>query len=207
MSGPRAALRRWLGRLAGRPPAPLLAVVVPADEPLRAAVRAHQADLASALGLRCDLATPPHVTLKLGFAAADPEGVARWLEALAAGVAPFEAEVAAPGAFDEGILFLDVARAAPLLALQRQVVDGLAERFGVAPWPLEQGDRFHFHVTLATGLAADRLALARRRVEAVAGRHRLPVERLTLLRARGDAWEVFREAPLGGGSRPAAGPA
>lgn len=191
----RALLRRLLGR-AGAPP---LAVVIPADAPLAGAVRALQAELGRACRIRCDVTTPPHVTLKLGFATAAPAAVATWVAALAAATEPFELPVGGLGTFDEGILYLDVARPPRLVALHRQVVAGLEARFGVAPWPLEEGGRFHFHVTLATGLSPPALEAARRHLGALAARvvpARLPVERVALLRAAGAGWEVAGDYPL-----------
>lgn len=171
-------------------------MVLPADAALAAAVRALQAELAGACGVRCDLATPPHVTLKLGFEAARPEAVAGWLGALAAASEGFELEVAGVGAFDDGVLYLDVAPQPRLQALHRQVVAGLEARFGVPPWPLEEGGRFHFHVTLASGLAPPALEAARRHLSPRAGRHRLPVEGIALLRAEGAGWVVAGRYPL-----------
>ena len=72
------------------------------------------------------------------------------------------------GTFDEGILYLDVTPQPRLVALHRQVVLGLEARFGVAPWPLEQGGAFHFHVTLATGLSPPALEAARRHLAPLA---------------------------------------
>lgn len=194
--GALAPLRALVRRLLGRSGAPSLAVVLPADDALTAAVRALQAELARACGLRCDTATPPHVTLKLGFAAPDRAPVEAWLAALAASTEPFELAVAGVGTFDEGVLYLDVAPQPRLVALHRQVVLGLEARFGVAPWPLEQAGRFHFHVTLATGLPPPVLEAARRHLAPLAGRHRLPVGRLWLLRSEGPGWAVAGDYPF-----------
>jgi len=189
-------LRSLLRRLLGRPAAPVLAVVLPADAALTAAVRALQAELARAAGLRCDTATPPHVTLKLGFTAPDQAAVEGWLSALAASTEPFELAVSGIGTFDDGVLFLDVVPQPRLVALHRQVVLGLETRFGVAPWPLEQGGRFHFHVTLASGLSPPALEAARRHLAPLAGRHRLPVARLCVLRAEGAGWALAADYPF-----------
>jgi len=191
-----APLRALLRRLLGRPGAPPLAVVIPADAPLAAAVRSLQGELARASRIRCDLGTPPHVTLKLGFATRDPAAVAAWLAALAASTEPFDLAVGGVGSFDEGILYLDVAPTPRLVALHRLVVAGLEARFGVAPWPLEQGGRFHFHVTLASGLSPPDLEAGRLHLAALAGRHRLPVDRICLLRADGEGWATAGDYPL-----------
>lgn len=191
-----APVRDLLRRLLGRSAAPALAVVIPADEPLTAAVRALQAELQRAGGVRCDATSPPHVTLKLGFAAPDQAAVSAWLAALAASTEPFELSVGGLGTFDEGILYLDVTPQPRLVALHRQVVLGLEARFGVAPWPLEQAGRFHFHVTLATGLSPPDLEAGRRHLAPLAGRHRLPVRRLVVLRAEGGGWVPAGDYPL-----------
>jgi len=191
-----APLRALLRRLLRRPAAPVLAVVLPADEPLTAAVRALQAELVRTGGGRCDTATPPHVTLKLGFAAPDQAAVSGWLAALAASTEPFDLVVSGLGTFDDGTLYLDVTPQPRLVALHRQVVLGLEARFGVAPWPAEQGGGFHFHVTLATGLSPPALEAGRRHLAPLAGRHRLPVRRLTVQRAEGAGWVPAGDYPL-----------
>jgi len=195
-----APLRALARRLLGRPPtAPVLAVVIPVDAPLAAAVRALQDEVERDAAVRCDRRTPPHVTLKLGFAAPAPEAVEAWLEALGAAEAPLALGVGGIGAFDEGILFLDVERSPALEALRRRVVSGLAARLGVAPWPLEQGEAFHFHVTLATGLAPEALAAARRRLGEGPARRVVEASQLALLEAEGDGWTVRRAVRFGAG--------
>jgi 2'-5' RNA ligase len=192
LAHPMAVLRR----VRGRSPAPVLAVVLPADEELTAEVRALQGELARACGVACDTASPPHVTLKLGFSARDPEAVAEWLSGLAATQEALEIEIRGLGEFEEGILFLDVARSAELSALQQRVVGELRERLDVPVWPLEGRDVFHFHVTVARDLAPEHLVVGRRLLAPRVRERRLAVDRLELLRAFGEGWSAWRGYPL-----------
>jgi hypothetical protein len=189
------AARGAVRRLVGRERTELACVLLP-GEPLAAVVRALKAELAAAHGhLGPD--APPHVTLKLGFAARAVRPHARHLAALAAEVGPVPLEVLGPATFEEGILFLDVARSAALDALRRRLLAELAARFGVAPLPLEAGEGFRYHLTLGH-LPPPALDLARR---GLAGRT-IPsatAERLALLRFAGDRWAVEGDWPLGRG--------
>jgi 2'-5' RNA ligase len=172
-----------------------LACVLLPGEPLAGVARALKAELAAAHG-HLGPEAPPHVTLKLGFAArARP--LARHLAALAAEVAPLSLEILGPATFDEGILFLDVARSSALDALRRRLLAELAARFGVAPLPLEAGEGFRYHLTLGH-LARPALEAARRSLDGRA----FPsgtAERLGLLRFAGDRWVVEGDWALRGG--------
>jgi 2'-5' RNA ligase len=194
-----AAVRSAVRRLLGRPgEAELACALLPGAE-LTAAVRALQEELRAAHG-HLGPEAPPHVTLKLGFAGTDVAAHARHLAALAARSAPVALEVEGFGAFDEGILYLDVVKSPALEQLRRRLLADLAARFGVRPHPLEVGDRFHFHLTLAHGLPPEAFAAARRQLLGRGFRARATAERLALLRFAGDRWAVEGTWALEGGA-------
>ncbi len=158
-------------------------------------------------GTNPSLQAPPHVTLKLGFEAAGPEPLERYLDELAASTEPFEVGVGDLGFFDEGIVFLEVERHPRLEALRRRILADLAARLGVQPYPLEAGDAFRFHVTLAHGLAPAAFADARASLPVSRPPVRFRLDRLALLYAAGPGWVTGRTATLGAvGAGPGSGP-
>jgi hypothetical protein len=191
----RAPLRRLLRGLLGRDEPPVLALALLLPEADASEVRRLQGAMRAA-GASPDLATPPHVTLKLGFQAPAGAGLERWMEELAAGAAPVAVDLGEVARFDDGVAYVAVAPDAALDALRRRVVAELSSRFGVAPEPLEVGDAFRFHVTLSHGVSAE--ALARSAAGLAAAPRRCRLERLAWLRWAGDRWVVHRAATLGG---------
>lgn len=197
----RSTLRRLLSRAraaARRRPSPdrpfELAFVILTSDEVHNHVRRQQLELLRRHGANPALRATPHITLKLGFPAVTLEPFERFLDELAADLAPFEIRLPGYGSFDEGILYLDVERTSPLEALRRRIVGELAARFGVRPLALEEGDRFHFHATLAYGLSRSDFERARGALRHTPLDFRFQVERLALLCHTGSEWVTYRRA-------------
>ncbi len=138
-------------RLSGGPLATLpLAVVIPLDDAASEFATRVKLDLLRKYGRNPGLDSVPHLSLKMGFAVADPEPIAQSVDRLAGGTEPFEIRLRDYGFFDEGILFLDTVPEPKLEALRQCVLAELRENHGIEALPVE-GAGFHFHVTLAYG--------------------------------------------------------
>jgi 2'-5' RNA ligase len=196
-------LARARGRLSGllapgQAPAspPLLAVVIPLEGEAGNRAAAMQLELHARYRGAAVPDSWPHVSIKLGFAGPDPARVAEWLREVAHDTPPFRIGLRGLDAFDEGILFIDVAADGGLESLRGRVLRDLRERFGVAAHPVE-GEGFRFHVTLAHGLRGGDFAAAgegipaRRFDEAFTARH------LELLCHAGSHWITLARQPLG----------
>jgi 2'-5' RNA ligase len=190
----RSARRRWPGGGARQ----AIAFCALPDERVHDAARSLQLELERRYGANPGLDAPPHITLKLGFEVGGPEPFERYLDELAATTEPFEVAVGDLGFFDEGIVFLEVERHPRLEALRRRILADLAARFGIEPYPLEAGDAFRFHVTVARDLGPAALADARRSLQVSRPALRFRLERLALLRSAGEGWVTGRTATLAG---------
>ena len=173
-----------------------LAVVALLSDEAHNYVRALQVSLARTFGLALDQTATPHITLKLGFQAADLEPFASYLDhLLLQEVEPFDICLTGFDAFPEGIVFMDVARSAPLDSLRRRVVADLAERHGVPPYPLE-GDAYRLHVTLATDLSRRDLQRVREHLGGVRAEFRFELRALGLLCHTGGRCITYRRGTL-----------
>ncbi len=195
-------VRRLVNRLRGRPAAaggPFeIAYVLPVSDELSNAMRRLQVELEAGYGVNRALSTPPHITLKLGVPASSIEPFERHFDRLVGEVEPFEVCVQGIDFFDEGIIFLGVEPEPRLEALRRRILHDLSEGLGIQPYPLEEGDRFRFHVTLAHGLTPEAFARARRSLDRATPRHRFTVDRLSLFCYTRDSWFAYKLGALRG---------
>jgi 2'-5' RNA ligase len=174
-----------------------IAFVLPLDDDAHNYMRGLQVGILKRIGATEALTAPPHLTLKLGFKAADPSRFDDYLDELARATPPFEIRLTKFDRFDGGIVFLDVEPNAELDRLRRRVVRELSERFGVEPRPLE-GDRFHFHATLAYGLSPRHFASEFERVSRTTPNLRCMMQSMAILCHTGDHWFTYRRARLSG---------
>jgi 2'-5' RNA ligase len=181
-------------RAALRPPCELAVVALLSDE-AHNYVRALQRSLAREFGIELDLTATPHITLKLGFPTADLDPFASYLDHLLQDVDPFDICLTGFDAFPEGIVFMDVARNAPLEALRRRVVADLAERHKVPPYPLE-GDAYRLHVTLASDLSRRDLQRMREHLDHERAEFRFELRALGLLCHTRGRWVTYRRGTL-----------
>jgi 2'-5' RNA ligase len=194
-----ARVRRAVRVLRGKPRTWTVAfVVLPSDE-VHNRVAALQARLLEKHGATIAI---PHLSLKLGFDVTDLEPYARYFDALSKDVEPIEIRLAGISRFDEeryeeGIIFVDVEHNPRLEALRRRILRDLRQLFGVSPYPVEEDDRFHFHITLAYDLPERRFREAYEELKSVPIREGFVLRRLCLLCHTGEAWVSYRQADVG----------
>ena len=147
----RAAGRSFcLGRDAG----PVqLAIVIPLPDEIAHEVVKLQLSIFRQYGTHDGLESQPHVTLKMGFPAADIGSAVTFLEQQAARISSIPLEIDGFDTFDEGILFLDVKPNPALESMRQGLLRDFETALGFAPLPIE-GPGFRFHVTVAAGLSA-----------------------------------------------------
>jgi 2'-5' RNA ligase len=191
-----------LGRLTRRPPGARegggllgLGFVILVSEDVHNAMRRLQLRIVQEYGANSGIEGPPHLTLKQGFAAPAIEPFEQYLDRVAAEIAPFEITLRGIDAFDDGVIFLDVAPNPALEALRRRVVHDLATEFGVIPNALE-GDRFRFHATLAQGLPRGAFERARQALRGVDVEYRFVCDTLGLLCDPGSGWITYKLATV-----------
>ncbi|MCP5544005.1 MAG: 2'-5' RNA ligase family protein [Akkermansiaceae bacterium] len=138
----------------------------------------------------------PHISIKLGFVAPDPERIAACLDEIGRSTEPFEIVLGGCDSFDEGILFIDVAKCDALETLRQRVLRDLDARFGIGRHPIED-QRFRFHVTLAHGMRGRTFAAAKAEFLARPFDQRFPARHLELLCHAGSHWITMARIPLG----------
>ncbi len=185
-------LRRRSGRMQ-------LAIVIPLNDETSRYCHRIQTDIQREYGRNPGLDARPHITLKMGFPARETAAFEDFVEQVAAGTAPFDIELHDFGFFDEGILFLDVVPGSELERLRQRVLAGLLEQHGVRPEVVE-GPQFHFHVTLAYGLAKPDFAALRKSFSKRELRLDFRASHIELFLHTGSEWETCKRAPLLGGS-------
>ena len=184
------AARRALGRPVR--PGPLqLAYVALLDDAAHNYVSALQLSIQRQYGANPALEAPPHITLKLGFAAPNLASVERHFDRLLKEAGSIEVCLRGFGFFDEGIAFMDVEPNPRLEALRRRLVDELAAQHGIRPHPLE-GDLFRFHVTVAYDLSGQDFARLREQLRPLTTELRFVLPALALLCRTGHHWVVYK---------------
>jgi len=160
-----------------------------------------QVQILKEFGVNPGLKADPHITLKLGFEASGLDPYERYLDELARETEPFEICIRDIGFFEEGIIFMDVEDNPPLEKLRRRILNELSERHGIEPYPLE-GDRYHFHATLAYGLSKRDFAKAQRALRDTKVEFRFVLDTLALFCHTGDGWIAYKRATVPKVSRP-----
>ncbi|MFZ2650028.1 MAG: 2'-5' RNA ligase family protein [Burkholderiaceae bacterium] len=174
-----------------------IAFVLPLNDAAHNYMTKLQVDILKKHGVNQGLAAPPHITLKLGFKATELGSYENYLDELAKTTAPVEIGLNNIGKFEEGILFLDVEQNHKLDHLRRRIVRELSSRFGVQPRPLE-GDRYHFHATLAYGLGDRRFKDEYELLSSLAPKFHFKAKSIELLLHNGVHWVTYRRAALTG---------
>ncbi len=170
-----------------------LAIVIPVSPPALQDLISLQDECFRNFG--CDAPeAPPHITLKLGFAAATAEPFKRLLDSLA-GTTEFEVSLRAVDAFEEGIAFLDVVSNDPLEALRQRLLDTLKSNHGIEPLPIEISG-YRFHVTLASGLSRAELQRLLATYSTLPPEGRFSVSCLQLLSYTPAGWIALHETSL-----------
>jgi 2'-5' RNA ligase len=139
---------------------------------------------------RSTLTLEPHITIKQPFEALEAGSHETFLARLTAETEPFEIVMRGFGFFEgEGVVFLDVEQDPRLLAIQRRVLGELA----LEPAMYESGAPvpYHFHGTLATGLSADDLEDARKRLGDTP-EFRFPLQTFGLFRQTEETWTLYK---------------
>ncbi len=173
-----------------------LAVVIPLDDAVAAFATRVKLDLLRKYGRNPGLDSFPHISLKMGFEAADPEPFADCVERLAGEFAPFEICLRDYGFFDEGILFLDTVPDPRLEPLRQRVLGELKDRHGVEALPIE-GAGFHFHVTLAYGYRPREFGEIRADFQQRKADRKFTARHLDLFCHTGRQWVTYHRARLG----------
>ena len=136
----------------------------------------------------------PHVTLKQPFDATEIRAHEEYVELLARETQPFELVLHGLGVFEgEGVLFLEVEQDPRLLALQHRILDEL--RLDPAEFESGRPLPYHFHATIATGLAPADLEQARA-LHAQTPEFRFTIERLGLFRKTEETWTLYKRVRL-----------
>lgn len=152
-------------------------------------------DLMKQYGAHEGLKASPHITLKLGFHVTDIEPFERYFDELVNKIEPFEICMKNFGFFDEaGIVYMDVVHTPELDSLRRRIVNDLSIQHGITPNALE-GDRYHFHATLAY-LSKNDFSRARREFEHVQIERRFVMNTLGLICHTGDGWITYKRGRL-----------
>jgi 2'-5' RNA ligase len=154
-----------------------------------------QLELLRRRGLSPSLCAPPHITLKLGFKCQDVEAVASYLAELAARMPALPLSLKNFRHFDEGIIFIDVEVNPALEQLRQNLLQDLAQHYGVEPRPIEQSG-YHFHVTLSYGLPRRVFNAELARFGNMSQRFDCTGERLALLVNVGDHWITYKSCVL-----------
>ncbi len=166
------------------------------DDATHNLVRRLQLRVARELGIKNPaLKQVPHVTLKQPFHAKALEPIEAYFDELLTSIQPFPVQLQGLGWFDEDrVVFLDVAPDPRLETLRRRVLADLGERFRVKPREIED-DRYHFHLTLAYGLAPEDFERTRALVAAEEPpSRRFTCDTLGLFYYTGEEWVVYKRS-------------
>lgn len=172
-----------------------VAYVIPVNEEVQNFVSKVQMDVVRTCGAGPRFHGTPHITLKLSFRTAAIESFEPHLDGLAAQIEPFEIRVGDIDFFDPGVMFLDVERNSELEHLRQRILRELLDGYGVTPYDIE-GDRFHFHVTVAYDLSPPTFARARRVFAGATDHVGFVPESLALLCHTGEQWFTYRRASV-----------
>lgn len=174
-----------------------IAFVLPLSDEAHNYMRRIQVAILRRRGTIGALTATPHITLKLGFKTSDLGGFEEYLDELARVTPPVDIRLNGFDRFEEGIIFLDVEPDPALEQLRRRIVQDLIVRFGIPPSPLE-GDRFHFHATLAHGLTKRQFETEFQSVTGPAPHFTFKARSLAILCHMGSHWITYRRANLQG---------
>ena len=157
-----------------------------------------QLDILKQYGANPGIKASPHITLKLGFNVSNIEPFEEYFDELVGAIDPFEICIKNIGFFDEGIIFMDVEPTQQLDRLRHRILHDLSVRHGIKPYPLE-GDRYHFHATLAYGMPKHDFVQARAKLENLKVEFRFVLETLGLLCSTGEdsyEWITYKRSIL-----------
>lgn len=176
-----------------------LAVVIPLDGAVAEFATRVKFDILRKYGRNPGLDAFPHISLKMGFAAAEPQPFAECVDKLAGETEPFEIRLRDYGFFDEGIVFLDTVPDPRMESLRQRVLAELKGGHGVEALPIE-GAGFHFHVTLAYGYRPREFAAIRADFQPRKADLKFTARHLDLFCYTGRQWVTyhrarFRDAP------------
>ena len=189
------ALRRRGGQTEERFQRLDLAYVILVSEEVHNYMRRLQVGMLREYGASFGIEVSPHITLKQAFEVREIEPFERYFDRLVAEIEPFEIIVRGVGVFDDGVIFMDVARNGVLDSLRKRIIRDLSTEFGVRPNDLED-DRYHFHATLAKGLSPASLERARRALEGIPVEFRFVCDTLGLLAHTGAAWITYKRSGI-----------
>ncbi len=196
----RRAYRRLLRAVSlrggGGSPAVEVAYVIPVSDEIQNFVAKVQMEIVRTCGTGPRFHGTPHITLKLSFRTAAIEPFEPHLDRLADEVEPFEIRVGHIDFFDPGIMFLDVEPNPGLERLRQRILRELSDGHGVTPYDIE-GERFHFHVTVAYDLSPAEFARARRVFAGATDRMGFVPGSLALLCHTGEQWFTYKRVSLG----------
>src|SRR4051812_15580910 len=148
----------------------------------------------SEAGVNNALVFEPHITLKLPFETETVEPFERLLDDLTLELSPFDLHINGIARWDEGIIYLDMVQDERLKTARRRLV-AACQALGIQPLPIED-KRFHYHVTVGSGLPAEALARVWDKLKVTPVDYHTPFDRLTLVGNGGEGWQVYRDAKL-----------
>jgi 2'-5' RNA ligase len=185
-------------RLANRDRSFEIAYVILVSDEVHNYMSKLQLDIFKRYGANPGIKASPHITLKLGFNVSNIEPFEQYFDQLVDEIEPFEICLRNIGFFDEGIIFMDVEHNPQLETLRRRILNDLSEQHGIKPYPLE-GDRYHFHATLAYGMSKHDFARARIKLKDLKVEFRFVLETLGLFCQTGDdlyEWITYKRSVL-----------
>jgi 2'-5' RNA ligase len=167
---------------------------------LRAEITAIQHDIWQRFQSKAALRSPPHITLQPPFIwpLDQVAHLERSLAAFAQQQSPVPIDLEGYGAFPPRVIYVNVQRQGPLMALQPALMDYLETHWAIAHPPSRQRP-FAPHITVGfrdLKPAAFKIAWAEFKDQPF--KADFVVQALTLLRHDGQTWQIFSEFPLNG---------
>lgn len=172
-----------------------IAVLPPAR--IRKEIKDLKTEILTRFGSRYALRSPAHITLQMPFhfKEQDESGIIEALEDFAKEQPQFICEIDGFGYFERKTIFAEVIPNEELKNLRRSLQLLLEKSFGFNPGQLPQ--RFHPHITIANrDLKEENFDPCWTTFSERPYRRSFTVNQLTLLKHRGDHWDIYRKFPF-----------
>lgn len=170
--------------------------VLPPNE-IREEIKVLKLEISKKFNSRHALRSPAHITLQMPFHFEEEkeEVLLHSLTLLAMGQIPFNCTLNDFNHFDQGVVFIDVIPNEKLRSLRTSLQDHLRAHYNFSEKKLSK--RFHPHITIANrDLPAKRFPACWEAFKDRNYRRSFEVKAFSILKHRGDHWEVYREFPF-----------